>query len=111
VNVEKLIGEVRQRLPMEIGDVLRYVTAKTDGKCLLFPDASVEEKEHWEQVDRGVYVLVNYDFEEFRIFCYNNGQEKSVKIPVSSIIYVLKTDKDIDKSKLYVVDLGVVEGE
>jgi hypothetical protein len=111
VNVEELIGEVRQRLPMEIGDVLRYVTAKTGRKCLVSPDLEAEEKEHWIQVGENIYVLVNHDLEEFEVFCYDGAQEKSVKIPIASIIYVLVADKDIDKSKLYVVDLGVVEGE
>jgi hypothetical protein len=103
VNVEELIGEVRQRLPMEIRDVLHYVTAKTDRKCVLFPDLSAEEKEHRIQVAENVYVIVNHDFEEFEVAC----QEKSIKIPVSNIIYIL----DANSSKLYIADLGVVEGE
>jgi hypothetical protein len=105
VNVEELIGEVRQRLPMEIKSILHYVTTKTGRKCVLFPDLDAEE--NWMQVDRGVYVIINHDLEEFEVFC--SDAQKSAKIPVASIIYVLLADKDIDKSKLYVVDLGVVE--
>jgi len=61
----------------------------------------VIEKESWIQVDEGIYVFVNHDFEEFSVVC----QGKGVKVPVASIIYVLLANKD----KLYVADLGVVE--
>jgi hypothetical protein len=101
VNVKELIGEVRQRLPMEIRDVLHFVREKSFNKCLLFPELDAEEKEERIQVDENTYVLINHDFEEFSVVC----QEKSVIIPVSSIIYVLLADKD----KLYVADLDVVE--
>jgi hypothetical protein len=103
VSIKELVNEIRQRLPLELRNVLRYVTTKTNGKCLLFPELDAEEKEERVQVDENTYVLINHDFEEFSVVC----QEKSVKIPVSSIIYVLKADKD----KLYIADLGVVEGE
>jgi len=105
VNVEELIGEVRQRLPMEIRDILYFVREKSLNKCLLFPDLDAEE--NWMQVDRDVYVIINHDLEEFEVFC--SDAQKSAKIPVASIIYVLLADKDIDKNKLYVVDLDVVE--
>jgi hypothetical protein len=105
VNIKELVNEIRQRLPIELRDFLHYITAKTGRKCILFPD--LEAEENWMQVDRGVYVIINHDLEEFEVFC--SDAQKSAKIPVASIIYVLLADKDIDKSKLYVVDLGVVE--
>jgi hypothetical protein len=105
VSIKELVNEIKQRLPIELRDFLHYVTAKTGRKCILFPD--LEAEENWMQVDRGVYIIINHDLEEFKVFC--NDAQKSAKIPVTSIIYVLKADKDIDKSKLYVADLGVVE--
>jgi hypothetical protein len=104
--ITELVNEIRQRLPMEFRDVLRYVTAKTGKKCILLPDFA-EEKEHQINVGENVYTIVNHDFEVFEVVC----QGKSVKIPIASIIYVLLADKDIDKTKLYVADLDVVEGE
>jgi len=111
VNIKELVNEIKQRLPIELRDFLHYITAKTGRKCILFPDLEAEEKEHWIRVGENIYVLVNHDFEEFEVLCYDGAQEKSVKIPVPSIIYVLLAEKDVDSSKLYIAGLDVVEGE
>jgi len=105
VSIKELVNEIRQRLPIELREFLHYVMAKTGKKCILLPDLEAEEKEHRINVGENVYAIVNHDFEVFGVVC----QGKSVKIPIASIIYVLKADKDIVKSKLYVVDLDVVE--